>query len=96
MCYSQFLLFWDIYPCSYSRGIFLSLVSCVPHGLLSFTIALVASLLVFSAENERKRKEKGADLFLFLETTSFDLRALWFGFPALPSFVSSHTPWGFE
>ena len=63
MCYSQFLPFWDIYPLSYSRELFLSLLSCVPHGLLSFTIVLVASLLCFSAENKRKRKEKGADLF---------------------------------
>ena len=63
MCYSQFLLFWDISPLSYSRELFLSFMSCVPHGLLSFTIVLVASLLGFSAENKRKRKEKGADLF---------------------------------
>ena len=55
--------FWDISPLSYSRELFLSLMSCVPHGLLSFTIVLVASLLGFSAENKRKRKEKGADLF---------------------------------
>ena len=88
--------FWDISLLSSSRELFLSLMSCVPHGLLSFTIVLVASLLGFSAENKRKRKEKGADLFLFLETTSFDLLALWFDFPALPSFLSSHTPWGFE
>ena len=75
-----------------------SFMSSVTHGLLSFTIVLVASLLGFSAENKIKikRKEKGADLFLFLETTSFDLLALWFDFPALPSFLSSHTPWGFE
>ena len=87
---------WDISNLSYSRELFLFLMSCAPHGLLSFTIVLVASLLGFSAENKRKRKEKGADLFLFLETTSFDLLALWFDFPALPSFLSSHTPLGFE
>ena len=87
--------FCDLSILSYSRELFLSLMSCVPHGLLSFTIVLVASLLGFSAENKRKRKEKGAELF-FLETTSFDLLALWFDFPALPSFLSSHTPWGFE
>ena len=34
----------------------LSLMSCVPHGLLSFTIVLVASLLGFSAEMKKKRK----------------------------------------
>ena len=81
---------------SYSRELFLSLMSCVPHGLLSFTIVLVASLLGFSAENKRNRGEKGADNFLFQETTSFDLLALWLDFPALPSFLSSRTPWGFE
>ena len=84
--------FWDLSLLSYSRELFLSFMSCVPHGLLSFTIVLVASLLGFSAENKRKRKEKGADLFLFLETTSFDLLALWSGFPALPSFLSINTP----
>ena len=57
--------FWDLSLLSYSRELFLSLMSCVPHGLLSFTIVLVASLLGFSAENKRKRKEKGADLFCF-------------------------------
>ena len=55
--------FWDISPLSYSRELFLFLMSCAPHGLLSFTIVLVASLLGFPAENKRKRKEKGADLF---------------------------------
>ena len=55
--------FWDLSLLSYSRELFLSFMSCVPHGLLSFTIVLVASLLGFSAENKRKRKEKGADLF---------------------------------
>ena len=59
--------FWDLSLLSYSRELFLSLMSCVPHGLLSFTIVLVASLLGYSAENKRKRKEKGADLFCFLK-----------------------------
>ena len=88
--------FWDLSLLSYPRELFLSFLSCVPYGLLSFTIVLVASLLGFYAENKRKRKEKGADIFLFLETTSFDLLALWFNFHALPSFLSSHTPLGFE
>ena len=47
----------------FSGIISLSIMSCVPHGFLSFTIVLVASLLGFSAENKRKRKEEGADLF---------------------------------
>ena len=95
MCSSQFLIFWDISPLSYSRELFLSLMSCVPHGLLSFTIVLVASLLGFSAENKRKNK-KVQTFFLFLETTSFDLLALWFDLTALQRFLSSHTPRGFE
>ena len=48
--------FWDISPLSYSWELFLSLMSCVPHGLLSFTIVLVASLLGFSAEKKKKIK----------------------------------------
>ena len=47
MCYSQIILFWDLSLLSYSRELFLSLMSCVPHGLLSVTIVLVASLLGF-------------------------------------------------
>ena len=87
---------WDISPLSSSRELFLSLMSCVPHGLLSFTIVLVASLLGFLPKIKEKEKKKVQTFFLFLETTSFDLLALWFDFPALPSFLSSHTPWGFE
>ena len=88
--------FWDLSLLSYSRELFLSLMSCVPHGLLSFTIVLVASLLGFLPKIKEKEKKKVQTFFLFLETTSFDLLALWFDFPALPSFLSSHTPWGFE
>ena len=60
---STILPFWDLSASSCSRKLFLSLPRCVPYGLLSFKIVLVASLLGFSAENKRKRKEKGADLF---------------------------------
>ena len=81
--------FCDLSILSYSRELFLSLLSCVTHGLLSFTIVLVASLLGFSAEKKNKRK-RCRPFFLFLETTSFDLLALWFDFHALPSFLSSH------
>ena len=88
--------FWDIYPLGYSRELFLSFMSSVPHGFYSFSIVLVASLLGFSAENKRKEKKKVQTFFVYLATTSFDLLALWFDFPALPSFLSSHTPWGFE
>ena len=55
--------FWDFFPSSCSRELSLYFMSSVPRGFLSFTIVLVASLLGFPAENKRKRKEKGADLF---------------------------------
>ena len=63
MCYSQFLLFWDLSPLSYSRELFLSLMSCVPHGLLSFTIVLVASLLGFLPKIKEKEKKKVQTFF---------------------------------
>ena len=71
------------------------LMSCAPHGLLFFTIVLVASLLGFSAKNKRKRKEKGADLFFVSGSDVFRLPSFVVWFSRSPELAFFSHPFGF-